>query len=442
MILKLFGVFPVCVQDALILHLPSRIIFGAHRIAFIFMSSFSGLFGDAPVDNDLSKLFLDTTQNVERPVRARTEVETRKRVTKTTAETNDENDPSEVESEDLASEEDSRPRKLEEDDDIEGKYFQALNKDTHPKNTDEKKDRTRTPKVATATKVDLKEDEFDKAERTVFVGNVPATVVTSKSTQKQFKKLFSEVGPVESVRFRSIAFGEALPRKAAFAQKKLHGARDSVNAYVVYKEKTPSRNAVSRLNAREFDHHHLRVDHVAHPVAKDNKRTIFVGNLDFEALEEELWRYFNLHTDNDVESVRVVRDSKTNLGKGFALVQFKDSLSVNKCILLNDKPMSKESKRKLRISRANAHAKPSVLSPNHIDNVKKARTPKQQLSEAQKSKLGRAKAVLGRADRATIGQVKPIIEGQRARKGDKPGKKKKPRIRERTQNYKKELNTT
>lgn len=426
--------------------MPSRIIFGAHRIAFIFMSSFSGLFGDAPVDNDLSKLFLDTTQKVERPVRARTEVETRKRrnsVTKTTAETNDEENSSGVESEDLASEDESRPRKLEEDDDIEGKYFQALNKDTDAKHSDEKKDHTRTPKVATATKVDLKEDEFDKAERTVFVGNVPATVVTSKTTQKQFKKLFSEVGPVESVRFRSIAFGEALPRKAAFAQKKLHGARDSVNAYVVYKEKTPSRNAVSRLNAREFDHHHLRVDHVAHPVAKDNKRTIFVGNLDFEALEEELWRYFNLHTDNDVESVRVVRDSKTNLGKGFALVQFKDSLSVNKCILLNDKPMSKESKRKLRISRANAHAKPSVLSPNHIDNVKKARTPKQQLSEAQKSKLGRAKAVLGRADRATIGQVKPIIEGQRARKGDKPGKKKKPRIRERTQNYKnRELNTS
>lgn len=432
-------------QDRHLLHLRAAIIFGAHRIGFIFMSSFSGLFGDAPVDSDLSKLFLDTAAKVERPARARTDAEPRKRTKsapKTPSELSDEpaNEPTSGESQDLASDSEPAPRRNhDDDDDIEGKYFQALNKDKHSTHGDEQNDQdlhTRTPKVATATKVDLKEDELDKAERTVFVGNVPAGVVTSKTTQKQFKKLFSEVGPVESVRFRSIAFGEALPRKAAFAQKKLHGARDSVNAYVVFKEKAPSRQAVSRLNAREFDHHHLRVDHVAHPVAKDNKRTIFVGNLDFEALEEELWRYFNLHTDNDVESVRVVRDSKTNLGKGFALVQFRDSLSVNKCILLNDKPMSKDSKRKLRILRANARAKPSVLSPNHIDNVKKARTPKQQLSEAQKSKLGRANAVLGRADRATIGKVKPIIEGQRARKGDRPGKKKKPRIRERTQKYK------
>lgn len=96
-----------------------------------------------------------------------------------------------------------------------------------------------------------------------------------------------------------------------------------------------------------FEDHHLRVDHVSHPAPKDNKRTIFVGNLDFEEKEETLWKYFNSKLDQDVESVRIIRDSKTNLGKGFALVQFKDTLSVNKALLLNDKPLKLEPRKKV-----------------------------------------------------------------------------------------------
>lgn len=65
---------------------------------------------------------------------------------------------------------------------------------------------------------------------------------------------------------------------------------------------------------------HIRVDSVAHPAEQDHKRCIFVGNLDFEAQEEKLWRYFA--SCGKVESVRIIRDSKTNVGKGFAYVQF------------------------------------------------------------------------------------------------------------------------
>lgn len=52
-----------------------------------------------------------------------------------------------------------------------------------------------------------------------------------------------------------------------------------------------------------------------------------------------MWTYFNGKLDNDVESVRIIRDSKTNMGKGFALIQFNDTLTVNKALMLNDKPM-------------------------------------------------------------------------------------------------------
>lgn len=316
---------------------------------------------------------------------------------------------------------------------------------------------TKKKKESAAKTLDLKEEELDKAERTVFVGNVPNTVITSKRAYKNFKKLFQQVGSVHAIRFRSIAFDEALPRKLAFAKKALHTLRDTVNAYVVFKEREPSRKACSRLNATLFEHHHIRVDHVAHPAPKDNKRTIFVGNLDFEEQEEKLWRYFNKHTGDDVESVRVVRDSKTNLGKGFALVQFKDTLSVNKALMLNDKPMDteqtevsggeKKSKpRKLRILRAKANAKPSVLSPNHVDNARKLKKPKARLTDEQKTKLGRARTLLGKSDRNSAGQI--IVEGARATKGQKiagikglksaKGKVKKPRITDRSTRFKKD----
>ncbi|OBA21965.1 nucleolar protein 12 [Metschnikowia bicuspidata var. bicuspidata NRRL YB-4993] len=308
---------------------------------------------------------------------------------------------------------------------------------------------TKTPadrKLSVAKSVDLKEVELQKAERTVFVGNVSNKVISSKTTYKDFKKILRNIGSVESIRFRSIAFDEALPRKVAFARKNLHDSRDTLNAYVVYKEKEASLKAPERLNATVFDHNHIRVDHVAHPSPKDNKRTIFVGNLDFEEKEESLWRYFNSKVDDDVESVRVVRDAKTNMGKGFALVQFKDTLSVNKALLLNDKPMTSEGKkpRKLRISRAKNNAKPSVISPNHFDNMKKTQKPKARLTDDQKTKIGRAKKLLGKADRSSAGQM--VAEGSRASKGQTiagikglksaQGRVKKPRITKRSTLFK------
>jgi len=43
--------------------------------------------------------------------------------------------------------------------------------------------------------------------------------------------------------------------------------------------------------------------------------------LNFEAQEEELWQHFK--NCGDIDYVRIIRDAKTNLGKGFAYIQFK-----------------------------------------------------------------------------------------------------------------------
>ncbi|KAK6457124.1 uncharacterized protein RJT20DRAFT_37369 [Scheffersomyces xylosifermentans] len=450
------------------------------------MSSFSSLFGsskDSGVDKAVENLFTSSTDG---PVSRGQLVKTRTVVEVPEIQQNDEDEDMEESEDDSASDDEEEDeeeipikeskkdkKKKDLNEDLEAEYYSKLLKEDTKKSEEDEEARQsaeksgsdsdseekeeKKEKARKATKIDLKETELEKAERTIFVGNVTAEVITSKPVSKKFKKFFSQYGAIDSVRFRSISF-EGLPRKVAFARKNLHKSRDTLNAYVVYKAKEDSLKAVREANASVFEDFHLRVDHVAHPAPKDNRRTIFVGNLDFEEKEETLWKYFNGKLDNDVESVRVIRDSKTNVGKGFALVQFKDTLSVNKALLLNEKPLpvekdSNKKGRKLRITRAKSHTKPSILSPNHIDNQKKtfaankSKSLAQKLTDQQKTKLGRAKTILGKADRATVGK-KVIVEGPRASKGQsvvgikglkgKNGKVKKPRIRDRSTKFKSE----
>ena len=205
--------------------------------------------------------------------------------------------------------------------------------------------------------------DTEKPLRTVFVGNISTDAMTSKSSKKALLRHFSsflpelpdETGPhkLESIRFRSTAYSNSMPRKAAYVAKDLMSATTkSTNAYIVYTSKAAAREAARRLNGTVVLDRHVRVDEVAHPAKVDHKRCVFVGNLgyvDDESnmvaaangnddgsqgdkqkktkktrppgdVEEGLWRQFS-HAGT-VESVRVVRDAKTRVGKGFAYVQF------------------------------------------------------------------------------------------------------------------------
>lgn len=200
------------------------------------------------------------------------------------------------------------------------------------------------------------ESEIEKASRTVFLANVSTQSISSKSAKKtllaHMASFFSDIPApaegkpahkVESIRFRSTAYaGTSLPKKAAFAKKELMDATTkSTNAYVVYSNAFAAREAVKKLNGSMVLDRHLRVDGVAHPAKTDHRRCVFVGNLGFvddesmldqggendrkrskipSDIEEGLWRQFG--KAGTVESVRVVRDEKTRVGKGFAYVQF------------------------------------------------------------------------------------------------------------------------
>lgn len=204
------------------------------------------------------------------------------------------------------------------------------------------------------------EASVEQASRTVFLGNVSNTAITSKTAKKTLLTHLASFIPslpahdpphkVESLRFRSVAFSSSVPKKAAFAKKDLMDATTkSTNAYAVYSTITAAKEAAKRLNGTVVLDRHLRVDEVAHPQQVDHRRCVFVGNLGFvddestmqaavaEAegqkrkvkkgppgdAEEGLWREFG--KAGKVESVRVVRDAKTRVGKGFAYVQFEVS---------------------------------------------------------------------------------------------------------------------
>lgn len=219
---------------------------------------------------------------------------------------------------------------------------------------------------------DKETTELEKAARTVFLANVAVAAVTDKKAKKtlmdHMASFIKDLPPpldgrphpkVESIRFRSTPYeGNGLPKKAAYATKALMTATTkSTNAYVVYSSAFAAREAAKRLNGSMVLDRHLRVDGVAHPAKADHRRCVFVGNLGFvddeslmdegtegqrkrakvpSDIEEGLWRQFG--KAGEVESVRVVRDEKTRVGKGFAYVQFKVgtlhghmSLNANHC---------------------------------------------------------------------------------------------------------------
>jgi cold-inducible RNA-binding protein len=59
-------------------------------------------------------------------------------------------------------------------------------------------------------------------------------------------------------------------------------------------------------------------------------KSIFVGNLDAEATEEELWKLFGVY--GTVEHVNIIRDRETGLPRGFAFVEMTNAEEAAKAI--------------------------------------------------------------------------------------------------------------
>ncbi|RKF77251.1 Nucleolar protein 12 [Golovinomyces cichoracearum] len=301
----------------------------------------------------------------------------------------------------------------------------------------------------------IQDNELEKSSRTIFLANVSTLAISSKKAKKtlltHLGSFLSELPAppdgtpahkVESLRFRSTAFaGSGLPKKAAFAKKEFMPATTkSTNAYVVYSNAYTAREAVKRLNGTMVLDRHLRVDSVAHPSKADHRRCVFVGNLGFvddessldettgmvrkrskipADVEEGLWRQFE--KAGTVESVRVIRDEKTRVGKGFAYVQFLDQNSVEAALLFNGKKYPPMLPRILRVVRAKAISKTAgALSASH-SKLKSSKpisklgkfSPK--LTSEQLSLRGRAAKLLGVAGAAKLKRSDSVFLNGRER---------------------------
>ncbi|KAI0447030.1 hypothetical protein F4803DRAFT_546560 [Xylaria telfairii] len=284
--------------------------------------------------------------------------------------------------------------------------------------------------------------EVDKANRTLFLGNVSIEAVTSSKAKKiltshletPLSDLDTSTGPhkIESIRFRSTPFSTgAKPKRAAFITKSVMSATTkSTNAYAVYSTSIASRTALKALNGTVVLGRHLRADSVAHPAAVDNRRCVFVGNLGFvddetvvntnadgetvtkkrhkvpADTEEGLWRIFGEHVGK-IESVRVPRDDKTRIGKGFAYVQFYDGNDVESALLLDGKKFPPMLPRALRVSRAKdprktalameRTAKARVDAFKSTDRKHKSTKYTPKITPEQQSLAGRAGKLFGRS---------------------------------------------
>ncbi|KAF2253006.1 RNA-binding domain-containing protein [Trematosphaeria pertusa] len=341
-----------------------------------------------------------------------------------------------------AKDEEKRKKKLK------TKATGANSEDEAPSEADESDEETFTiPKHETLVETnDIEAEELEKAARTVFLGNVSNEAIVSKTAEKTLKQHLSSFisdladnkppHKVESIRYRSTAFAGALPKRAAFAKKEVMDATTkSTNAYVVYSTKLAAREAVKNLNGTVVLGRHLRVDSVAHPSQVNHRRCVFVGNLGFvddesninakeeekkkkckppSDVEEGLWIHFG--KAGKVESVRVIRDSKTRVGKGFAYVQFEDENAVEAALQFNDQKFPPLLPRKLRVVRARAqkrkdkkldHSTPKPLA------AKSKGAYNAKVTDEQKSKQGRARAMLGKSA-AFKSAESFVFEGHRA----------------------------
>ncbi|KAK0654381.1 Nucleolar protein 12 [Lasiodiplodia hormozganensis] len=278
--------------------------------------------------------------------------------------------------------------------------------------------------------------ELEKASRTVFLGNVSTKAISDKSAKKaliqhmsSFLSALPEHTPAhkfESIRFRSTPFSTFIPKKAAYATKEvMEETAHSTNAYVVYSTQQAAREAARRLNGTVVLDRHLRVDEVAHPAKSDHRRCVFVGNLSFvddesmiqeaEAkklgkeirkkkepgdVEEGLWRTFA--KAGTVESVRVIRDPKTRVGKGFAYVQFTDENAVEAALLYNDKRFPPMLPRKLRVVRAKGIKRNKTNSASSTRPVSTNGVYNPKISAEERSMQGRAAKLLGKAGAAKV----------------------------------------
>ena len=222
------------------------------------------------------------------------------------------------------------------------------------------------------------ESEDLRLKRTIFVGNVPVD-----TKPDALKKYFKRMGPIESVRMRSVAVegtkveeagNTKAMRKACYITKKFNKeASSACNAYVVFRKAEDADRALA-LNGTVLSCHHLNVDratNVGQSASRDVRKSVFIGNIKYDAADEQIWRWFGERVPGGIDSierVRLVRDPATRVGKGIGYVTFKTPMAVLGALGLDG---SEFEGRKMRVQRCKK-TKGRQLIPNNKREIASA----------------------------------------------------------------------
>lgn len=201
---------------------------------------------------------------------------------------------------------------------------------------------------ATSTDVETGVTVDDVNKRTIFVGNVPLN-----QTVKSLTKFFtSEFGEVVSLRLRSVPVAGVkveekgdmdTVRKVCTNSRKFGEQKGSFNAYVEFRDPSCVAKACADGNNMLMGSRHIRVDTVP-PTLFDPKRSVFMGGLPSFVDEEDLRTHFANILPNgqeDIASVRLIRDPETLMGKGIGYMLFTSRESVIHALSLHESTYKK-----------------------------------------------------------------------------------------------------
>uniref|UniRef100_A0A2H1WYZ8 SFRICE_020808 n=1 Tax=Spodoptera frugiperda TaxID=7108 RepID=A0A2H1WYZ8_SPOFR len=275
--------------------------------------------------------------------------------------------PNAITDKDSDSEHDSDDDIDSENEEINKKVLEAEKQDSSDEEDEEEKpqkgEKKKVEKV-NAEESGVERSTEDEIKRTLFVGNVPF----SAKVKKEVKKIFSKHGQIETIRIRTVPIkdGRYTP-KLALIKHELHPERTTVNVYIKYASEESVEKALVENNTVLNDHH-LRVSRSSSTGAEhDPKCSIFIGNLPF-AMEDEALRA-KFEKCGEIQSVRIVRDKKTNAGKGFGYVNFESKDGVELALALTEEDLTVKN-RILRVKRCTqvTNKKKPVQTGNNQSN--------------------------------------------------------------------------
>ncbi|XP_078034835.1 uncharacterized protein LOC144468906 [Augochlora pura] len=265
-----------------------------------------------------------------------------------------------------------------------------------------KKEKTKKKKGSLDDTLEKLKDD----KKTIFVGNLPKEV-----TKKQLQQYFKKFGSIDTVRLRGI-IGKSMgtSKKVAAIKKDLHPKLKSVFAYIKYKSEESATAALS-MNGKIFDGNHIRVDLAGNSNEKhDVKKAVFIGNLHFNIEDNEVRKHFK--SCGEIESIRIVRDNKTGIGKGFGYVNFKTEDAVALALELNGTLLRN---REIRVQSCSENPKKEnktkpkkrTGSPNEDQNINKKIKNNEELAVAVHNKKSATRRLNEKGQKFDVKQTNP-----------------------------------